>query len=62
MLGYTEGVFWLIIVMATGMVVCAFMIDNDEIDHDVARGGTKAPAVGEHQPSGFMTLLSVRDC
>jgi MFS family permease len=53
-----SGVFWLVIVMAFGMIICTLMIDGDAIDHDVARGGITTSGELEGQPSGIMTLLS----
>lgn len=54
------GVFWLIAMMAVGMIACIWMINGDEIDHEVARGGQDLQGEMEKQPSGFATLLSDR--
>ncbi len=56
------GVFWLVGVMAIGMLYCIFRLNADEIDHDVARGladGVKHEEVHD-KPSGFMTLVEDR--
>ena len=60
-----EGVFWLVIVMAVGMMISAVMINAKAIDNEVARGGAKAregvkTGDGKDKPSGFLSLLSDR--
>jgi len=52
-----EGVFWLVGVMAIGMIIAISCIPGGEIDHDVARGGLEAGGSGQKAPSGFVTLL-----
>ncbi len=54
-----EGVFWLVVAMAVGMMVNALMINAKAIDDEAARGGVKTGG-GEGGPSGFFTLLSDR--
>jgi len=58
-----EGVFWLICVMAVGMLVCLWLIDGNAINNDVARGGLgdakdAKDAKDDGEPAGIMTLLS----
>jgi MFS family permease len=55
-----EGVFWLVGVMAVGMIIAIACIPGREIDHDVARGGLKPDGPGERQPSGISVLLGDR--
>ena len=55
-----DGVFWLISLMACGMLVSIMLINGNAIDHDLARGGIKEKGKDDGQPSGFMTLLSDR--
>ena len=54
-----DGVFWLVVAMATCMIVSVFMIDARAIDHEAARGAVKVEH-GEDEPSGFLALLSDR--
>lgn len=54
------GVFWLVAMMAIGMIICIWQINADDIDHEVARGGVALEGTDEQQPSGFATLLSDR--
>jgi MFS family permease len=54
-----DGVFWLITMMACGMLFSIAMIDGKAINHDLARGGIEE-RVDNGQPSGFLTLLSDR--
>jgi len=54
------GVFWLITLMAVGMLFSTFLIDSKAIDHVVARGGLKETSKDSAQPSGFATLLTDR--
>ncbi|WP_029064250.1 MFS transporter [Labrenzia sp. DG1229] len=51
------GVFWLVAAMACGMIVCALLINKDEIDHDLARGGVAEENAGEKNPEGIMSLF-----
>lgn len=54
------GVFWLIAMMAVGMIACIWMIKAEAIDHDVARGGETLEGPVEKQPSGFSALINDR--
>jgi len=55
-----EGVFWLVGVMAIGMIIAITCIPGREIDHDVARGGLAADGPGAKKPSGVKVLLEDR--
>ncbi len=54
------GVFWLVAAMACGMIVCALLINKDEIDHDLARGGVAEENAGEKAPEGILSLFEDR--
>jgi MFS family permease len=54
------GVFWLIAMMAVGMIACIWMIKGEAIDHVVARGGEALESPVEKQPSGFSALINDR--
>ncbi|MEM7123766.1 MAG: MFS transporter [Pseudomonadota bacterium] len=54
------GVFYLVGVMAVGMIISIACIPGKEIDHEVARGGLADEGTGEKKPSGFKTLLEDR--
>lgn len=60
-LWWTEaGVFWLVSLMAVGMAVSVWFIRKDQINHDVARGGTRSRDHPDGQPSGFKTIVTDR--
>jgi len=54
------GVFWLVAMMAMGMIVCVLMIRESDIDHEVARGGEEADDTGEKEPASFRKLFEDR--
>lgn len=54
------GVFWLVAIMASLMVVCVLMIRAADIDHNVARGGTTSDGQVEQKPVGVWTLFEDR--
>ncbi|MDJ0513474.1 MAG: MFS transporter [Methyloceanibacter sp.] len=54
------GIFWLLAVMAIGMLVSLFLIDGDAIDYSAARGGMSEAEKGKALPEGYLTLLSDR--
>ena len=54
------GVFYLVGIMAVGMIFSIASIPGREIDHDVARGGIADEGAGGKKPSGFRTLLEDR--
>ena len=51
------GVFWLVALMAIGLVICTLLINPREINHDRARGAMVTPQETIKQPSGFKVLL-----
>ncbi len=54
------GVFWLVAVMAGGLIISVLLIDHREINNELARGGTLPEPGSRQQPSGFTTLLKDR--
>ncbi|MEM9684305.1 MAG: MFS transporter, partial [Pseudomonadota bacterium] len=56
--GYVSGVFFVIAVMAAGMILSTLLISSSEIDNDLARGGVASSGEGEKQPSGFATIAA----
>lgn len=54
------GVFWLVAVMAIGMLISLSFIKNDEIDDKLARGDLSKESEESGQPSGFASLLQDR--
>lgn len=57
------GVFWLVAMMAMGMIVCVLMIRESDIDHEVARGGEETGVTedsAEPQPASFLELFEDR--
>ena len=54
------GVFWLVAMMAMGMIVCVLAIRETDIDHELARGGEQDDAAGEKKPVSFLELFEDR--
>ncbi|MEM8564352.1 MAG: MFS transporter [Pseudomonadota bacterium] len=54
------GVFWLVALMALGMIACTLMIDKDAIDHDLARGGLTEEQDGQAKPESIWSLFDDR--
>ncbi|WP_298768653.1 MFS transporter [uncultured Shewanella sp.] len=54
------GVFWLVAIMAAGLVFCTLLIHPREINHERARGAKVNPQEVNQQPSGFKVLLHDR--
>lgn len=54
------GVFWLVSLMAIGMVVSVSFIKKEDIDHEAARGAEETPDHHGKPPSGFKTVLTDR--
>lgn len=55
-----DGIFWLLSVMAFGMLISLLFIDGKAIDNTAARGGIEKKSGAKAQPVGFLTLLSDR--
>lgn len=53
------GVFWLVAIMACGMIFCALLIDRNAIDHDLARGGVGEESKGVDNPKNPEGILSL---
>ncbi|MCL1125022.1 MFS transporter [Shewanella surugensis] len=54
------GVFWLVAIMAVGLIICTLLIDPREINHERARGAIAQSQEENKQPSGLKVLLHDR--
>lgn len=63
--GFVDGVFYLIALMALGMIVATLSIRASDIDHEAARGGSEADGTAggagrQKRASGIATVLADR--
>ncbi|MFC3229689.1 MFS transporter [Marinibaculum pumilum] len=60
--GFVDGVFFLIALMAIGMIVSVLCIRPSQIDDNLARGGVAAGPAAEQRksPGGFRTVIGDR--
>jgi len=57
---FVDGVFYLISLMAIGMIVCTLLIRPGDIDHAAARGGVAEDSQHHEKASALATVLADR--